>query len=172
MSKTITLKKGQELFQEGVTPDAMYVINKGRLAITKQKGNAFITLAELKTGDLLGEMTFFDKSPRSAGARAAMDGTEVIELPFSALDKQWDSLPGWVKSIVKAINGHLRTANIRIRQLEKTQKEEKEVFPPHTITSLMAILPPNLVSGISRPLHLPVIRLHDCRFPRQRNLRR
>lgn len=138
--KVINLKKGEELFKEGDTPDAMYIINKGRLAITKKKGNAFITLAELKTGDLLGEMTFFDKSPRSAGARAAMDNTEVIELPFSALDKQWASLPGWVKSIVKAINGHLRRANIRIRQLEKTQQEEKEVFAPHTITSLMAIL--------------------------------
>lgn len=140
MSKTISLKKGQELFQEGDTPDAMYVINKGRLAITKKKGSTFITLAELKSGDLLGEMTFFDKSPRSAGARAVMDGTEVIELPFTALDKQWASLPVWVKSIVKAINGHLRRANIRIRQLEKTQQEEKEVFPPGTITRLMSIL--------------------------------
>lgn len=140
MSKSITLKKNQELFEEGDTPDAMYVIQKGRLAITKKKGNTFITLAELKPGDLLGEMTFFDKSPRSAGARSTMDGTEVIELPFTALDKQWSALPTWVKSIVKAINGHLRRANIRIRQLERTQQEELEVFSPPTITCLMSIL--------------------------------
>jgi CRP/FNR family transcriptional regulator, cyclic AMP receptor protein len=140
MSRVINLKKNQELFQEGDLPDAMYVIQKGRLAITKKKGNAYITLAELKTGDLLGEMTFFDKSPRSAGAKAVIDNTEVIELPFVALDKQWDVLPGWVKSIVKAINGHLRQANIKIRQLERTQQEEKEVFSSHTITCLMSIL--------------------------------
>ena len=139
-NKVITLKKGEDLFFEGDTPNAMYVIKKGRLAITKKKGNTNITLAELKTGDLLGEMAFFDKSPRSAGAMASMDGTEVIELPFSALDQQWQGLPGWVKSIVKAINGHLRRANIRIRQLERTKEEEKEVFPSHTITMLMSIL--------------------------------
>lgn len=139
-NKIITLKKGQDLFFEGDTPDAMFVIKKGRLAITKKKGNASITLAELKTGDLLGEMAFFDKSPRSAGASASMDGTEVIELPFSALEQQWQGLPGWVKSIVKAVNGHLRRANVRIRQLERTQQEEKEVFPSHTITMLMSIL--------------------------------
>ncbi len=139
-NKIITLKKGQELFFEGDTPDAMFVIKKGRLAITKKKGSTNITLAELKTGDLLGEMAFFDKSPRSAGAQASMDGTEVIELPFAALEQQWQGLPGWVKSIVKAINGHLRRANIRIRQLERTKEEEREVFPSHTITMLMSIL--------------------------------
>ncbi|MEO0336829.1 MAG: cyclic nucleotide-binding domain-containing protein, partial [Pseudomonadota bacterium] len=141
MSNNIkNLKKGELLFQEGDTPDAMYIIKSGRLAITKKKGNTDITLAELKTGDLLGEMAFFDKAPRSAGAKAAMNNTEVIELPFRALEAQWANLPAWVKSIVKAINGHLRRANNRIRQLEKTQKEEKEVFSDHAITALMSIL--------------------------------
>lgn len=139
-NKIIKLKKGQELFFEGDTPDAMYVIKSGRLAITKKKGNTNITLAELKSGDLLGEMAFFEKSPRSAGAQASMDGTEVIELPFSALDQQWAGLPAWVKSIVKAINSNLRRANIRIRQLERTKEEEREVFPSYTITKLMGIL--------------------------------
>jgi CRP/FNR family transcriptional regulator, cyclic AMP receptor protein len=139
--KIVTLKKkGDELFKEGANPDAMYVIKKGRLAITKVKGKTKITLAELKPGDLLGEMAFFDKSPRSAGAQAAMDDTEVIELPFIALDQQWQSLPAWVKSIVKAINGHLRRANVRIRQLERTKEEETEMFPSHTINALMATL--------------------------------
>lgn len=139
-NKVIKLKKGEDLFFEGDTPDAMYVIKNGRLSIIKQKGSTFITLAELKTGDLLGEMAFFDKSPRSAGAQASIDGTEVIELPFSALEQQWQQLPSWVKSIVKAVNGHLRRANIRIRQLERTKEEEAEVFPSHTITMLMSIL--------------------------------
>lgn len=138
--KIISLKKGQELFREGATPEAMYVIKKGRLAITKEKGKTKITLAELKPGDLLGEMAFFEKSPRSAGAQAATDDTEVIELPFKALDQQWAALPGWVKSIVKAINGHLVKANVRIRQLERTREEETEMFPSLTINSLMAVL--------------------------------
>ncbi len=139
-NKIVKLKRNEELFQEGDSPDAMYVIKKGRLAITKKKGNTKITLAELKPGDLLGEMAFFEKAPRSAGAMASMDGTEVIELPFSALEAQWASLPVWVKSIVKAVNGHLRAANIKIRQLERTKEEELEVFPAHLINQLMSIL--------------------------------
>ncbi|NQZ18599.1 MAG: hypothetical protein HRT44_05000, partial [Bdellovibrionales bacterium] len=61
-------------------------------------------------------------------------------LPFSALDQQYQSLPGWVKSIMKAVNGHLRRANIKIRQLEKTKEEEVAVFSDESITSLMSIL--------------------------------
>ena len=49
-------------------------------------------------------------------------------------------MPIWVKAIMKAINGHLHRANAKIRQLEKTKDEEKEVFSPHTITRLMSIL--------------------------------
>jgi CRP-like cAMP-binding protein len=138
--KVLSLKRGQELFREGALPDAMYVIKKGRVSITKAKGNTKIVLAELKPGDLLGEMAFFEKSPRSAGAQAATDDTEVIELPFKALDQQWESLPAWVKSIVKAVNGHLRNANVRIRQLERTKQDEDEMFPSHTINMLMSIL--------------------------------
>ena len=138
--RIVKLKKGEELFKEGDPSDAMFIIQKGRLAITKNKGNSSITLAELKQGDLLGEMAFFDKSPRSAGAKAAINDTEVIELPFSALNQQYQNLPEWVKAIMKAVNGHLRRANIKIRTLERTKEEEKEVFPSHTITSLCYIL--------------------------------
>ena len=138
--RVVKLKKGEDLFNEGDPSDAMYIINKGRLAITKNKGNSSITLAELKAGDMLGEMAFFENAPRSAGAKAVTPETEVIELPFAALKKQYETMPIWVKAIMKAINGHLHRANTKIRQLEKTKEEEKEVFTNHTITQLMSIL--------------------------------
>lgn len=140
MSKLISLKKGEVLFKEGTTPDCMYLIQKGMIAITKEKGEASITLAELKQGDLLGEMTFFDREPRSAGAVAVINNTEVMQLPFDALQKQFDTLPDWVKALMKSVNGHLRKANQKIRMLEKTDKEDTEVFPPLLITKLSAIL--------------------------------
>jgi CRP/FNR family cyclic AMP-dependent transcriptional regulator len=76
-----TLKKGEILFREGDPSDAMYVIKKGRIAITKAKGTKEIVLAELVPGEMLGEMAFFDDKPRSAGAKASVDA-EVIALPL------------------------------------------------------------------------------------------
>jgi CRP-like cAMP-binding protein len=134
-----SLKKNEVLFREGDPSDCMYVIKSGKIAITKAKGTAEIVLAELGPGDMLGEMAFFDNKPRSAGARAAAD-TVVIELPFKALNAQFKTFPEWLKAIVRTVNNHLRNANQKIKNLEKTAEEEALMFPPHSVTRLAAIL--------------------------------
>jgi CRP-like cAMP-binding protein len=133
------LAKGEILFREGDASDAMYVIKSGRIAITKTKGSGEIVLAEKKNGEMLGEMAFFDSKPRSAGAKAIQD-TEVIALPFSALYAQFKTFPEWLKAMVKTANSHLREANVRIKNLEQAQSETEEMFPPHLTTRLCAII--------------------------------
>jgi CRP/FNR family transcriptional regulator, cyclic AMP receptor protein len=139
MSGLKNLKKNEILFREGDVSEAMYVIKSGKIAITKAKGTSEIVLAELSPGDMLGEMAFFDSKPRSAGAKALVDSV-VIELPFKALNAQFKTFPEWVKAIVRTVNTHLRNANQKIKNLEKTAEEETLVFPPHTVTRLAAIL--------------------------------
>ena len=133
------LEKDQILFREGDDSDAMYVIKSGRLAILKNKGNSEIVLAELGPGDMLGEMAFFDNKPRSAGAKAIAK-TTVIELPFKALHAQFKTFPEWLRAVVKTVNSHLRSANQRIKNLERLSDEGKNIFQPHIITRLMSIL--------------------------------
>jgi CRP/FNR family cyclic AMP-dependent transcriptional regulator len=138
LSGTKALKKGEVLFREGDPSDAMYVIKTGRIVITKAKGDAEISLAELGPGDMLGEMAFFDNKPRSAGARAIMD-SQIIILPFKALNAQFKTFPEWIKAIVRSVNSHLRNANMKIKMLEKSTDDDL-VFPPYTMTRLCAIL--------------------------------
>lgn len=139
MSGIKKLSVGEILFREGDPSDAMYVIKSGRIAITKSKGSGEIILAEKKKGEMLGEMAFFDSKPRSAGAKAITE-CEVIILPFSSLYAQFKTFPEWLKAVVKTVNGHLRNANARIKNLEQAQGSEEEVFPPHLITRLTAII--------------------------------
>lgn len=133
------LKKGDLLFREGDVSDAMYVIKKGRIAITKVKGAGEIELAELGAGEMLGEMAFFDNKPRSAGARAKQDST-IIALPFAALYAQFKTFPEWLKAMVKNVNGKLRDANAKIKNLERETAPETTAFQPHMITRLCAII--------------------------------
>ncbi len=133
------IEKGAYLFRENDSSDAMYVIKKGRLAITKAKGNKEIELAQLSAGEMLGEMAFFDNKPRSAGAKAIED-TEAIALPFEALHAQFKTFPEWLKAMVKTVNAHLRMANQRIKNLESTTTQSEIMFPPHTITKFCAII--------------------------------
>lgn len=133
------LGKNDILFREGDASDAMYVIKSGRIAITKAKGNGEIILAEKVGGEMLGEMAFFDNKPRSAGAKAVSD-TEVITLPFEALHAQFKTFPEWLKAMVRTINGQLRDANSRIKNLEAATSGVEDFFPPHMTTRLCAIL--------------------------------
>lgn len=133
------LTAGQYLFREGDASDACYVVKSGRIAITKTKGNNEIELAELKNGQMFGEMAFFDNKPRSASAKAKTDAT-VICLPFAALSAQFKSMPEWLKAMIKTINDHLRDANMRIKNLESAKPGEEGEFSPYRITKLCAIL--------------------------------
>jgi CRP/FNR family transcriptional regulator, cyclic AMP receptor protein len=91
---------------------------------------------------MVGEMAFFDNKPRSASVKAMKD-SEVIALPYKALHAQFQNFPEWCKAIMRTVNDHLRNANQRIKQLEKNETSEGDLFPPHTITKLVSIL--NLV---------------------------
>lgn len=133
------LKKGEVLFREGDPSDCLYVIKKGIIAVTKAKGKGEIELAELKTGEMIGEMAFFDSKPRSAGGKAKTDST-VIVLPFSALYAQFNNFPEWLKAMVKTINAKLRDANARIKNLETLSADDTTMFPPHLITRLCGII--------------------------------
>jgi len=133
--------RGQWLFREGDASQAMYLIKSGRMAITKtsQSTNEEIVLAERINGQLIGEMSFFDGKPRSAGAKA-MTTVEVIELPFSTLQEQFDKFPPWIKVMIKTINNQLRDANTRIRNLENIASDTKDKLLPHTLLRIMTMI--------------------------------
>ena len=136
---TKKLEKDHYLFREGDPPDALYVVKSGKLAVVKTKSNSEIILAEIGPGAMVGEMAFFDGKPRSAGVKALKE-SEVIALYYKGLHAQFANFPEWCKAIMKTVNENLRAANQRLKQLEKASTEEEELFSPHTITKLTAIL--------------------------------
>lgn len=142
MSGTRKIERDHYLFREGDAPDALYVVKSGKFAVVKTKQNSEVVLAEIGPGALVGEMAFFDNKPRSASVRAMKDG-EVLILPYKALHAQFATMPEWAKAIMRTVNEHLRTANRRLKELEKATSEEDELFPPHQLTKLVSIL--NLV---------------------------
>jgi CRP-like cAMP-binding protein len=129
--------KDTYLFRDGDAPDCMYIVKSGQFAITKTKGSSEIVLAEIKAGNLVGEMAIFDKKPRSANVKAIKD-SEVIALPYDTLTQQLESLPVWVKAILRNLNDNLRESNKRIKMLESSNPDE-ERYPPHVINKLISI---------------------------------
>ncbi|HRO68183.1 MAG TPA: cyclic nucleotide-binding domain-containing protein [Pseudobdellovibrionaceae bacterium] len=141
MSQSKKVSKDSYLFREGDAPDAMYIIKSGQFAVTKTKGTSEVVLAEIKAGAMVGEMAIFDKKPRSANVKA-MKESEVVALPYEALEKQLDALPVWIKAIMKTMNENMREANKKIKILENPEADA-ERFPPHVVNKLLSII--NLV---------------------------
>ncbi len=138
MAEPKKIPKDYYLFREGDGPDAMYIIKSGAFAITKTKGSSEIVLAEIKTGAMVGEMALFDLKPRSANVKATKD-SEVIALPYEGLLKQLETLPVWVRAIMKTMNENMREANKKIKMLENPNAEQ-ERYAPHVVNKLISII--------------------------------
>jgi CRP-like cAMP-binding protein len=116
-------RPGQYLFREGEPSRCMYLIKKGTVAIRKMKGAAYVELARLYSNEVLGELSFFDRQPRSAAA-VALTEVEVLEIKFDSLDKIYAGVPDYMKTIMASVADRLRKANDMIRRLQKNVVKE------------------------------------------------
>ena len=71
------IEAGRDLFKEGDPGDTMYIIQKGRIKITKRVNNVEKILMVLGKGDFFGEMALIRQTPRTATA-TAIDTCELL----------------------------------------------------------------------------------------------
>ncbi|MDD5223151.1 MAG: cyclic nucleotide-binding domain-containing protein [bacterium] len=69
---------GTVLFQDGSAGQEMYIIQSGKVKISKKIGNLEKTLAILPTGDFFGEMSILNNRPRSATATVMEDANLLV----------------------------------------------------------------------------------------------
>ena len=112
-----SFKKGQNLFQEGNPSTCLYIIKQGIVAVRKSKGQGFIELAKIHTSEVIGELAFFDRQPRSASAVATTD-VQVLEISYESLNKIYQYVPDYLKTIINCVAGRLREADEMIRKLQ------------------------------------------------------
>ncbi len=116
------LQKGDLLFKEGDSSNAMYLIRSGMVRIFKKKGDQQIEIDTLRSGQIVGEMAFLDGNPRSASAEALME-TELVEISKSIYDTTMIQVPEWLKVLLKAIVARLRSTTTKMKNLETSSSE-------------------------------------------------
>jgi len=117
-SATRIYKTGQYLFKEGEPSNCIFIVKRGCISIRKVKGFAFVEIARIYQKEVIGELSFFDRLPRSAAA-VAINEVEVTVIMFDDLDKIYNSIPDYLKSIMAAMADRMRKANETIRKLQK-----------------------------------------------------
>jgi CRP-like cAMP-binding protein len=107
---------GEVMVREGETGDECFVITSGSAAVvaTDLIGEE-VTIATLGPGELVGEVSLLDNSPRTATVRT-VGAVETLSMPRAALDRLRDSSPRlrqWLEERVHRllIRSYLKTSS-------------------------------------------------------------
>ena len=110
---------GEVLFHESDNAVSLYIIQKGQVRLYRPKGRGFVDIAILRSGEVIGEMAYFDEKNRKRSCSAAsIVNTEVIEISFEAFAKTMQGLNPWFKTIINTLADRLRKTNEKVKQLE------------------------------------------------------
>jgi HD-GYP domain-containing protein (c-di-GMP phosphodiesterase class II) len=121
--------KGETIIREGTVADTFYIIQKGKVAITKkfEDGNEMV-LAVHQDGDFFGEMALLDQGPRSASA-VALESTVLLEISrvdFSILLKK---APLLAYAMMREQSVRLRgTGSLMISELQRKNRELRQAY--------------------------------------------
>lgn len=74
-----TFEKGEVIGEIGEVGDALYFVIEGETGLFAGD-KAESQVGQIKAGELMGEMSFFDRNPRSVRAKALVDGTRLLKL--------------------------------------------------------------------------------------------
>jgi CRP/FNR family transcriptional regulator, cyclic AMP receptor protein len=103
------LRRGDILFTEGATPEHLYVVEDGRIALTSRSDDGRESVfALMERGELFGEMGLLDGLGRSAEARA-LEPSQVMEIPYAPVRMVFEQQPALLWGVVALLSGRLRS---------------------------------------------------------------
>jgi CRP-like cAMP-binding protein len=73
----VSVPAGEYFFREGDAATGMFVLEAGRVCVSKRWQNRDFVLRYLEPGDCFGEMALMDLQPRSASVKAEEDCTAI-----------------------------------------------------------------------------------------------
>ncbi len=112
---------GDVIFREGDKGETMYVIQSGNVKITKDTKSGEVTLATLTCGDIFGEMSLFDRMPRSATAVASGNAT-ILSIDKKKLFTTISRDPTMVFKVLETMSHRIRLLDEELSRLKKTKE--------------------------------------------------
>jgi CRP-like cAMP-binding protein len=119
--------EGEIIFKEGTEGDKMYVVQSGKVMITKETPSGELTIATLGSGEIFGEMALFDRLPRSATA-IAMDEARVLSVDKKKLFQAIDRDPTLVFKIIESMSKRIRKLDEEFSRLRKSKLDTLQIF--------------------------------------------
>ena len=100
-------KDKQILIREGDTQQKIFWIMEGEVYVTRKLGDKYKVLATLGKGELIGEMSFFDKSVRSATVIAKGE-VHTLEFTKENFADIYSASPMWSRRLLVSLARRIR----------------------------------------------------------------
>ncbi len=113
---TREVPRGTVLFREGEPGREMFVVQAGRIRISKRVGEAETALAALGPGEFFGEMSILNNRPRTATATVEEDARLLVIDPRT-FDAMLRANAEVAVRMIKKLAERLEEADRRIEQL-------------------------------------------------------
>jgi len=82
-TELVTFKKGEIIADVGDVGEALFFVVKGEAALFYDDAGNEIEIGRMQEGELMGEMSFFDREPRLVRMRAMRPDTRLLKLSRS-----------------------------------------------------------------------------------------
>ena len=103
-------QKGEAIFSMGEKGDCAYIVETGRIEVFITTNTEKVVLTTLGVGEIFGEMSVVDGSPRSASA-VAIEDSELVLVSREALSERFEAADPVVRLLITILLKHLRSSN-------------------------------------------------------------
>jgi CRP/FNR family cyclic AMP-dependent transcriptional regulator len=171
--------RGTVLFREGEPGKEMYVVQQGKVHISKQVGEVEKILSTLGQGEFFGEMSILNNAPRSATATCAEDSRLLVIDPktFEAMIRGNAEI---ALRMIKKLADRLQEADHQIENLLfrdpesrvvhylavaadrgiKTAAGQKIEIPPQDLPARVGVKPEQVDEALMKLLKAKIISVH------------
>lgn len=125
MMAPVKVDAGELLFSEGERGDCMYIIETGEVSVFKTADNgSAVPIATLGPAEVVGEMSLFDRSPRSASVRAGKP-TTGWRLAGDDLQRLLNENPAILSALLSSLSARLRKETAAVANLKSSEMDRR-----------------------------------------------
>lgn len=123
-----TYQDGEIIIGEGEPGDRMYVIQSGKVAVTRRMNDREVYIAELGKEEVFGEMALFDRDVRSATIRA-VGPVRVLSVDKRTFLRRVHEDPSLAFRILQQMSRRIRATDGELTELRERVEGAASAFP-------------------------------------------
>jgi len=110
-------ENGEAIVRQGEEGDCMYVVQAGEVEVVQEVEGSEVRLAVLEGGDVFGEMSLFERQPRSATVRA-MGNARVLTVDKRIFLRRVHEDPSLAFRILQKMSQRIRQLDEEVLRLK------------------------------------------------------